>query len=179
MPDSDLGAALYETTQEVLTAAGLPAYEISNHARPGEECRHNLTYWRQGDYVGIGPGAHGRLSRPGRHGGAVDVAGTRTHRAPEIWLSRVEAAGHAEHRRDWPDRAGIVAEIFLMGLRLTEGVSRARVRAFCGDEPEALLDRAALARLVAGGFVICDPKGLRVTVAGRLRLNAVLAALLG
>lgn len=164
LPDEETQAALYEATQAVLEDAGLPAYEISNHARPGEESRHNLTYWRYGDYVGIGPGAHGRLTLAGRK------FGTRTHRAPEIWLERVERDGHAEHPRESiPDELRN-AERLMMGLRLTEGVAL--------DRPvEELVDPAGLKRMVGGGFVTVDGDRLRATAAGRQRLNGVLAAL--
>ena len=97
--DQDLQAELYELTQEVLERAGLPAYEISNHARPGQESRHNLVYWRYGDYVGIGPGAHGRLTLRGAS------IGTRTQRVPERWLASVEANGHGEEPREAVPRA--------------------------------------------------------------------------
>ena len=173
LPNDDLGAALYETTQESLATAGLPAYEISNHARPGEECRHNLTYWRMGDYVGIGPGAHGRLTLPD------GVRTTRTHRAPEAWLARVEIRGHGEHRRESISCRALAADLLMMGLRLTEGVSRTRFQAVCGKPLEAAVDSAALSRLVNAEFLEVDGAGLRATGAGRLRLNAVLTALLG
>ena len=97
-PDDDDAAAFFETTQDRLAAAGLPAYEISNHARPGAECRHNLAYWRYQDYVGIGPGAHGRVTRDG-----VKYA-TRQRRAPERWLAAVEGAGTAS-KKPWPSTA--------------------------------------------------------------------------
>ena len=173
LPDEETQVGLYEATAEILGAAGLPAYEISNHARPGAECRHNLTYWRYGDYVGIGPGAHGRLTLDG------GKLATRAHRAPEIWLERVEANGHGAHadvpisideRRD---------EMLLMGLRLDEGVSRARLRAELGQDLADLVDPARLDRLVRGGFLAVDDTRLRATDAGRQRLNAVLGELLG
>ena len=167
-----LAADLYEATQDTLEAAGLPAYEISNHARPGAESRHNLTYWRYDDYVGAGPGAHGRLTLDG-----VKVA-TRQHRAPEAWLERVERCGHATRARLRLSPAERVEELLLMGLRLREGVGRMRFRRETGQEVEAALDRERLARLVDGGFLALDARGLRATAAGRQRLNAVLAALL-
>ena len=136
VPDEDTGAALYETTQRVLDAAGLRAYEISNHARPGEECRHNLTYWRYGDYVGIGPGAHGRLTLDGAK------LATRTHRAPEAWLALVERGGHAEKPREPIEPRNRLDELMMMGLRLTEGVNRRRAAAECGADLAALLDAA-------------------------------------
>ena len=173
VPDEDLAAALYETTQDVLAAAGLPAYEISHHARPGAECRHNLTYWRCGEYIGIGPGAHGRLRLGGRR------VATEQRRAPESWLAAVEAKGHATRARTalGPDERR--DEMLMMGLRLTEGVSRARFRRAIGKDFEAALEADRLGRLTAGGFLALDPEGLRATPAGRQRLDAVLAALLG
>ncbi|NBB82741.1 MAG: coproporphyrinogen III oxidase, partial [Alphaproteobacteria bacterium] len=122
-PDDDAAGDLWDTTQDVLDAAGLPAYETSNHARPGEACRHNLVYWRTGDYAGIGPGAHGRLTLDGTRWA------TRTHRAPEIWLERVEAAGHGEHPREAVAPRARAEETLMMGLRLAEGVPLARIEA--------------------------------------------------
>jgi len=173
LPDEDTQAALYEATQESLDRAGLPAYEISNHARPGAECRHNLTYWRYGDYVGIGPGAHGRLTIAGQK------LATRAHRAPEIWLERVEAQGHGAHE-DAP--VGPVErrdEMLMMGLRLAEGVSPARLRAEFGQDLAQTVDPDRLARLVRAGFLALDDARLAATEAGRQRLNAVLSSLLG
>jgi oxygen-independent coproporphyrinogen-3 oxidase len=172
LPDEETQGALYETTQETLAAAGLPAYEISNHARQGEECRHNLVYWRYQDYLGIGPGAHGRLTLAG------EKRGLRNFRAPETWLGAVERAGEgreetlllsAQERRD---------EMLMMGLRLDEGIARAAFRAETGREFEAALDPGRLADLREAGFLVLDEVGLRATAAGRQRLNAVLAALL-
>ncbi len=173
LPDEDAQAALYETTAEVTDAAGLPAYEISNHARPGEESRHNLTYWRYGDYVGVGPGAHGRLTLGSRKWA------TRTHRAPEIWLERTERLGNGEHPRE-PIALDLQwREMLLMGLRLAEGVDLDRMAAAGDGTPSSALDQRKLAPLVAGGFLQVDGQRLRATPAGRLRLNAVLAALVG
>jgi len=172
MPDPARGAALYQITQDVLEAAGLPAYEISNHARPGLECRHNLTYWRYGEYVGIGPGAHGRIGTPdGKHA-------TRQHRAPEIWLAEVEARGHATRTWQALDEQTRRDEMAIMGLRLTRGITRSDTNAEFGAEPEALFDETALATLVDGGFLVLDDAGLRATAPGRARLDSVLARLL-
>jgi oxygen-independent coproporphyrinogen-3 oxidase len=172
MPDEDTQAALYEMTQEMLSAAGLPAYEISNHARPGAESRHNLTYWRYGDYVGIGPGAHGRLTVHGQK------LATRAHRAPEIWLDRVAANGHGAHADEPVSMAERRDELLMMGLRLTEGVSRARLRDELGADVEALVDGRKLHRLIDAGFMTIDADRISATAAGRQRLNAVLSSLL-
>ncbi|MBI3443802.1 MAG: coproporphyrinogen III oxidase [Magnetospirillum sp.] len=163
LPDEDESISQFELTQSLCEAAGLPAYEISNHARPGAECRHNLTYWRGGEWLGIGPGAHGRF-------GGEALAQTRS---PGTWLAEVEARGHAtavraalapEERRN---------ELVLMGLRLRDGLDPALLA-----EVEPALDRQGLTRMIEGGFVIQDGKGLRTTPAGRLVLNAVLGQLL-
>jgi putative oxygen-independent coproporphyrinogen III oxidase len=169
--DEDTAAALFEMTQERLAAAGMPAYEISNHARAGAECRHNLAYWRYEDYLGIGPGAHGRVTRG--HGKLA----TQQRRAPEAWLAAIEETGSAfdETTPIAPETA--VEEMLMMGLRLSEGVSRARLEALADRTAEDLFG-PALSRLVDGGFLTLDDDRLVATAAGRQRLNAVLAALL-
>jgi putative oxygen-independent coproporphyrinogen III oxidase len=170
--DEETGAALFEATQERLDAAGLPAYEISNHARPGAECRHNLAYWRYDDYVGIGPGAHGRVAQHG--GGKV---ATRQIRAPEAWLAAVENTGTAIDETTPIDRDTALEEMVMMGLRLVEGIARKRLEAMAGCNIEKMF-AGALPRLVDGGFLTLDAERLAATAAGRQRLNAVLAALL-
>jgi len=172
LPDDDLAGALYEATQDRLAREGLPAYEISNHARPGQECRHNLVYWRSGDYVGVGPGAHGRFSA----GGARCAA--RQRRAPETWLAAVERDGDATEEITPLGARERLEEMLMMGLRLGEGISRARFRAETGADVDEVLDCAALAALIDGGFLALDDARLAATAAGRQRLNAVLARLL-
>ncbi len=171
IPDEDQGRALYDLTQETTAAAGLPAYEISNHARPGSQSRHNLTYWRYGDYLGIGPGAHSRLSLEGRRWAQ------RQHRAPEIWLERVEASGRGEQAAEPVPPAQQVEELTMMGLRLTEGISRSRFRARLGGEPEELLPARPLARLLEEGLLERSETALRASPEGRVTLNALLAYL--
>jgi oxygen-independent coproporphyrinogen-3 oxidase len=172
LPDDEIQGALYEMTQEMLGAAGLPAYEISNHARPGEECRHNLVYWRYQDYLGIGPGAHGRLTLDG------DKRALKNFRAPETWLAAVGRDGNGVEESLALAPAERHEEMLMMGLRLEEGVARAAFRAETGRELEAALDPARLGDLTDSGFLTLDEAGLRATAAGRQRLNAVLAALL-
>jgi oxygen-independent coproporphyrinogen-3 oxidase len=174
-PDEDTQAALYEATQDTLDRAGLSAYEISNHARAGMECRHNLVYWRYGDYVGVGPGAHGRLT--GR-GGASGIA-TAAHRKPETWLAATLGDDPLALADAAPlTRADRIAEMMMMGLRLTSGVARADAERLAGAALASIFDHQALERLIDGGFLVLDAAGLRATAVGRARLNAVLAALL-
>jgi putative oxygen-independent coproporphyrinogen III oxidase len=163
--DPDECAALYELTGALTAAAGLPAYEISNHARPGQESRHNLTYWRYGAYAGIGPGAHGRRR------GAV----TQRHRKPENWLAGLVRNGHgiAEEREIAPAERGI--EALLMGLRLAEGVDLDRIAALAGRDP---VDGDAFARLAGQGLLAREGDRLRATPAGMLLLDAVLAEII-
>jgi oxygen-independent coproporphyrinogen-3 oxidase len=168
IPEDDTGRALYDTTQEICDRANLPAYEISNHARPGAECRHNLVYWRAHEYAGIGPGAHARL----------DVDGTRraiaTEKRPESWLMRVESLGHGVITDDLLTREERADEFLLMGLRLAEGIDPARYTAIAGRP----LDPDRIRMLAAQGFVESDGQGfLRVTKAGFPVLDAVVADL--
>ncbi len=160
--DPDESAALYELTQDMTAAAGLPAYEISNHARPGEESRHNLTYWRYGSYAGIGPGAHGR------RGGAS----TQRHRKPENWLSAVARNGHGIVEEALIPPAERGTEALLMGLRLGEGVDLGRIARLAGKEA---VDRAAVTRLAAEGLLQADGERLRATPRGMLLLDSILA----
>ncbi len=172
LPDEPTSAALFEETQAMTQAAGLSAYEISNHARPGEACRHNLTYWRYGDYVGVGPGAHGRLTLNGAKWA------TRTHRAPEIWLERAERDGHAEHDRTFVSIRERVEELMMMGLRLAEGVPHDRIEQETGGPWDHWLDTDRVDALKQAGFLLNDDRRLAASDAGRQRLNAVLEHLL-
>ena len=167
-PDEATARALYDVTQEVCGRHGLPAYEISNHARQGAECRHNLVYWRGDEYAGIGPGAHGRL----------DIAGSRhatsTEPRPEAWLMRVEANGHGVITDDCLNREERADEFLLMGLRLAEGIDPNRYAALAGRA----LDPRRIALLSQEGAIAIDAAGrLRVTQAGFPVLDAVVADL--
>ena len=168
LPDEDRAAALWAVTQEMTEAAGFAGYEISNHARAGAESRHNLIYWRCGDYAGIGPGAHGRLTLGGQRWA------TEAPRAPGAWLAAVEREGRGEGPREALDREAQRAELLLMGLRLREGVGLARLAALGMDDIAGNI--AALDEI---GMVEVDAERLRVTAAGRPVLNAVLRRLLG
>ena len=168
VPDGEQSAILYEATQEITAREGMPAYEVSNHARPGAESRHNLTYWRYGDYVGIGPGAHGRLSA-----GDAKIA-TATERHPETWLGRVEAEGHGMVDRDVLELSEQADELLLMGLRLTEGVDLARWQTLAGRGPDPVREQF----LIDHGFIErLGNSRLRCTPAGMLILDAVVADL--
>ena len=172
LPPDEIQGELYEMTQDILGAAGLPAYEVSNHARPGEACRHNLVYWRSGDWLGVGPGAHGRMTL-----GDARVA-TEQARLPEAWLRQVETTGNGELPRQALTAADRLTELMLMGMRLAEGVPLARIETVAGCVLDAALDAAALARLERAGLVVRDGGRLIATPAGRQRLSAVLTALL-
>jgi len=168
VPDDDLARALYDTTLEACDAAGLPAYEISNHARPGAECRHNLIYWRGHEYAGVGPGAHGRLDIDGER------RATATEKRPETWLTRVEADGHGVITDDLLLRSERADEFLLMGLRLAEGITLARFEALAGHP----LDPARIATLRQHGMIETTGAGrLRVTREGFPVLDAVVADL--
>ena len=167
-PAEDTARALYDTTLDICAAHGLPAYEISNHARPGGECRHNLVYWRAHEYAGIGPGAHGRL----------DIDGTRhataTEKRPEAWLMRVESQGNGLVTDDVLTREERSDEFLLMGLRLAEGIDMVRYEAVSGRA----LDPARIATLREHGLIETTATGrLRVTLPGFPVLDAVVADL--
>ena len=168
IPSPELAAELYEATQEVTAGAGLPAYEISNHAAPGAESRHNLIYWHYGEYVGVGPGAHGRFVDRG------DRVVTMAEKHPETWLTQVENDGHGMVEGEILSREQEADELLLMGLRLVEGVDIARYEQLSGRAPDA----AILAGLQEEELIM--PLGnsrLRATPAGMLVLDALVADL--
>jgi putative oxygen-independent coproporphyrinogen III oxidase len=167
-PQDDVARALYDTTQEICAARDLPAYEISNHARPGGECRHNLIYWRGHEYAGIGPGAHARLDIDGERHAIV------TEKRPELWLARVETDGDGIVGDDVLTREEMCDEFLLMGLRLAEGISLDRYAELAGRP----LDPERIAALHEHGLVETTPAGrLRVTLPGFPVLDAVVADL--
>lgn len=168
LPSDDLGAQMYEATQEICEAAGMPAYEISNHARDMAESRHNLIYWRYGDYVGIGPGAHGRITK-----NRLKFA-TETPSSPGDWLTRVNERGEGERERTQISEPDQAVEYLMMSLRLLEGSSLSRFEALNG----ASVPKDRLDMLQEEGFVIQDGDRLRTTAAGRPLLNAILRELL-
>lgn len=167
LPDDDLGADMYEATQEICEAHGLPRYEVSNHARPGSESRHNLIYWRYGDYAGIGPGAHGRLSVNG-----VKYA-TESRRNPQAWLADV-AAGTGERPRVALNGRVQAEEYLMMGMRVNDGIEPSRFQALAGEA----LDETARQRLVELGMIEDLGTRIRVTNQGVKVLNAVISEFL-
>jgi putative oxygen-independent coproporphyrinogen III oxidase len=162
--DNDEAATLYELTQDLADAAGIPAYEISNHARHGSESRHNLSYWRYDDYMGIGPGAHGRR---------LNFA-TQRHKKPENFISAIQRNAHGMAGEDGLDPSARATEALLMGLRLTEGVPLRRVSVKTGIMPDALLDMAAVERIVSLGLIQRDGDHVTVTTQGMPLLDAIL-----
>jgi oxygen-independent coproporphyrinogen-3 oxidase len=167
-PDEDMSRILYDVTQEVCAQQGLPSYEISNHARPGAECKHNLVYWRGQEYAGIGPGAHGRLDIDGiRHAIA-------TEKRPEAWVMRVEDTGNGVVTDDLLNSEERADEFLLMGLRLKEGIDPARYKALSGRALDA--DRIRILR-DEGAIVVEDSGRVRVTQEGFPVLDAVVADL--
>jgi len=173
LPEGDAAAALYLATADEAARFGLGAYEVSNYAKPGAESRHNLAYWRHGDYLGIGAGAHQRLTLGGR------VTASRRHRGPEEWRARVERDGHARTEEEALSPRDLAREVLLMGLRLTEGVDPARLAARSGMSLAEATDPAMLIACMDEGYLQWTAAGhLATTVEGLLRLDAMLPILL-
>ncbi|WP_435661403.1 radical SAM family heme chaperone HemW [Leisingera caerulea] len=167
LPEDDTAADMYLATQEITSAHGMAGYEVSNHAKPGAESRHNLIYWRYGDYAGIGPGAHGRLTLYGAR------FATETHLAPGAWLEAVNK-GNGESLRETLSREDAAAEYLMMGMRLTEGLDMIRYAQLSGRP----IRKSKLADLADLGMVTISEQRLRTTHKGRAVLNAVLRDLL-
>ncbi len=172
LPDEETGAELFEITREFCQAAGLSAYETSNHARAGSESRHNLSYWRSDPYLGIGPGAHGRLDT------ADGRAAISRLRSPEKWLAAVEARGHGTESEVTLGADELIAEILMMGLRTREGVSARRFAELAGTPLTQAVSSDALAELADGGHLISDDEGLRTTDKGAVVLNTLIDKLI-
>ena len=171
LPDDELAAELYTATAESCARHGLLPYEVSNLARPGGESRHNLAYWRYGDYAGIGPGAHGRVTLD------AGLMATRRHRAPEPWADRVERDGHGSTAEELVQPRDRAREMLLMGLRLTEGIGAARFAARTGTALADALDADVLHQAIDAGYLTHTGDRLIATTEGRLRLDSLLAAL--
>ena len=170
--NEDIGAALYELTQEIMDNAGLPAYEISNHAKKGQESRHNLIYWRGGDYLGIGPGAHGRITH------AYKTEMMHNYREPEIWLNLAITKKYGQQKRAALSKEERRNELVLMGLRLIEGISLDHFNSLTNQHLTKIIDKNRINALADQGYLTLNNTVLKTTVAGRQRLNAVLTYLL-
>ena len=172
LPENDDAAALYDATAEAAARFGLESYEISNYAKPGEQSRHNLAYWRYQDYAGIGPGAHGRVTLNDA------LIATRRHRAPEEWASRVEAHGHGSTEEVEITADERAREALLMGLRLAEGIDAGAYRARTGIPLHDMLDPGIVDQATLAGYLEVTPDRLIATAEGRKRLDSLLAALI-
>ena len=172
IPNEDLASDLYEMTQSICEERGLAAYEISNHSTPGNECRHNLGYWTGQDYVGIGPGAHGRIS--------VDqtIYATEQTPRPDLWLAAIARDGHVTRHRKALKGLTRIEEVLMMGLRLREGLTRKDFHLATSQQFEDVLEPRRLRPLINANYLQLDKLGLRTTRAGRIRLNSILTALL-
>jgi coproporphyrinogen III oxidase-like Fe-S oxidoreductase len=167
LPSEDASADMYEATQDLCEAAGMPAYEVSNHAKAGAASRHNLIYWRAGDYAGVGPGAHGRISQ------GISRKATRAEKRPDAWLAAVERRGDGDAEVEDMQPTDRALEYALMSLRLVEGMDIVRFQELGGRIKVGSLDD-----LTQSGHIRTDGHRLRTTAAGRLVLNAVLRQLL-
>ncbi len=171
LPGDDDAALLYRDTIETCAGHGLLPYEVSNLAKLGAESRHNLAYWRYADYAGIGPGAHGRLTLAGR------LTATRRHRAPEPWAALVERNGHGSTPEEVIAPEDRTREMLLMGLRLTEGIEAHAFESRTGTRLADALDPGTLRQAIDEGYLVHEGGRLVATLEGRLRLDALLAAL--
>jgi putative oxygen-independent coproporphyrinogen III oxidase len=172
LPNDEDAAQLFEVTETVLKQCGLGAYEISNYARPGEECRHNLTYWRYRDYAGLGPGAHGRLTLDG-----VKTA-TENLQLPNVWLDAVRERKNGTRHITPLSREQCIEEMVMMGLRLSTGIRATDFEAVAKGSFSDALSKPGMDRLIDGGFLVCEEDHLKATPKGRLNLDGLLATLL-
>ncbi len=172
VPESDQAGEFYEVTQEICEAAGMPAYEISNHAIEGQESAHNLTYWKYADYSGFGPGAHGRLTIEGQK------FATRTHRAPDIWLDKVDQDSHGYHPFEEVSAEERFTEMMMMGLRLKDGVAFKDIETETGQDWRMLIRQDKAQYLVDENMLEITPTHIKPTREGMQRLNSLLAYLL-
>ncbi len=170
--EGDLGADFYEQTNETLNAAGLPAYEVSNHAKPGFECRHNLIYWRGQDYIGLGPGAHGRITTP------QGIVATQEILNPSSWLDRVQQGQSPSLVNKVLPPKDRQVELLLMGLRLREGIDLNRFEKQSGQKFLSFVSNESLKELVELELLAVDEKSLKATPEGMLVLNQLIEKLL-
>lgn len=172
IPDEDLAADFYLLTREIMEAHGMPAYEVSNHAKPGFESRHNMSYWHYDDYLGIGPGAHGRITKNGNKHAMM-----MSHK-PEIWLDNVAKNNHSIQTDMMLDMDNVKDELVMMGLRVREGISRKRFVNIIGCDIEEAIPTAKIDKLRTNHLIELDEVGLRCTDKGMLLVNFIAAELL-
>jgi putative oxygen-independent coproporphyrinogen III oxidase len=170
--NEDRAAEMFTETRAWLADVGLPAYETSNHGAPGSECRHNLLYWRYQDYVGIGPGAHGRVTVDG------EKFAVERRKLPERWLEAVERDGHGTRNQVALTTKDRLVEMVIMGLRTAEGILDTRFQETAGGSFRTLLNTDALDEFTEEGLIETDPTCLRVTEAGQLHLDTLIERLL-
>lgn len=172
IPDDVKGADFYHLTQDILECAGLPSYEVSNHAKAGHECRHNLIYWHMADYIGVGAGAHGRFVQDNHK------YASRDHAAPEIWLERVHKNGHGAHALEGLTQDDRFHEALMMGLRLREGISIAQCETQSGLSFFDMVAQNKMDTARAEGWIIQEGDSIRLTREGMLRLNVLIPFIL-
>ena len=172
LPDDDLAADLYELTKNLTENAGFQAYEVSNHALPMQEGRHNLVYWQGGEYIGIGPGAHGRLTLGGKRLRTEQIP------APAGWLAAVARDGHATRLSAPVVMAEQAEEYLMMGLRLADGIDRAQFEQIVGQSLGDCINQAKAAALCDAGLLEVDKRGIRATDGGIQRLNPIISELM-
>ena len=172
IPEADQAGEFYEVTQEIMKEAGLLAYEISNHAVIGQESKHNMTYWQYGDYAGIGPGAHGRITIEGKK------FATRTHRAPDIWLDKIKKLGNGFHPFEDISSQEAATEFIMMGLRLTDGISIERFESVTGLQWDHFIDAVKIQKMIDEHYLSVENNRVIATLEGRQRLNSLLSYLL-
>ncbi len=172
IPDDIKGADFYNLTQDIMEDAGMPAYEVSNHAKAGQECRHNLVYWNMVDYIGVGAGAHGRFMMAG------DKYASRDHSAPDIWLKRVQGNGHGSHDLELLSAEDRFLESMMMGLRLRDGISFERCTELSGLHFTSMIDQPKLDIICKEGWAQVTGDNIRLTREGMLRLNSIIPYIL-
>ena len=172
IPDEVKGAEFYHLTNDILEDAGLPAYEVSNHAAKGQECKHNLIYWNMADYIGVGAGAHGRFMM------GVDKYASRDHRVPEIWLDRVRDNGHGSHQLEKLTQEDRFFESLMMGLRLRDGISIKRCEELSGLKFTDMVDQQKLDNISSEGWAHIGGDNIKLSREGLLRSNAIIPYIL-
>lgn len=172
IPDEDLAADFYLLTRDIMESRGMPAYEVSNHAKPGFESRHNMSYWHYDDYLGIGPGAHSRITVNGKKTAMMMTS------MPDSWLASVSKQGHGIQTNLPLDNAEIIDEIIMMGLRISEGISRKRFRNITAKEIEDVISTQKIQKLAQNQLIEINDESLRCTRDGMLLINSIAAELL-